>query len=164
MLGESAEPWKKSIDSRERNNPTNTTVIIGVLQSIQHAFQNNLLLTVADLIRAEAFDNLLEQGEYLFTEGYHLAAGVLGRAVFEEHLREWCALKSCTPANAKPTLSNFIDSLYKDKHISATLMKHFVAIAGVGNDAAHNLPSLNKEDVERMLRDVREVLVRHPLS
>jgi hypothetical protein len=40
-------------------------------------------------------------------------------------------------------------------------MLHVTAMAAVGNDAAHNSPTLRREDVDRFLRDVREFLVRH---
>ena len=58
-------------------------------------------------MRAEAFESLLEQADYLLSEGYFLAAGVLGRAVLEEHLRKWCDLKAYSPAKQRPTINDF---------------------------------------------------------
>jgi hypothetical protein len=40
-------------------------------------------------------------------------------------------------------------------------MKHVDSMIAVGNDAAHNEPDLKREDVERLLRDVRTFIARH---
>lgn len=63
-----------------------------------------------------------------------------------------------------PTMNDYKDSLYRARQINVATMKHFEALAAVGNYAAHNAPTLNKDDVARMLRDVRDVLVKHPLA
>lgn len=163
VLGPAADPWKEAFALPE-NNPLVVRLMLGTLEAIREAVQRGLLVKVEDLVRAEAFDSLLGQADYLFGEGYYLAAGVIGRAVLEEHLRKWCDLTGCVPVKPKPTLNDYKDSLYKAKHLSVVTMKHLESLAAVGNDAAHNAPSLDRGDVGRMLRDVRDVLVRHPLS
>jgi hypothetical protein len=35
-------------------------------------------------------------------------------------------------------------------------------MAATGNEAAHNLPTLTKEAVERMLRDIRVFIGKYP--
>jgi hypothetical protein len=163
MLGPAGDPWKELLADAS-NTPFAVKRILGTLEAIGEAVQNGLLVKVEDLVRAEAFDNLLTQADYLLSETYFLAAGVLGRAVLEEHLRKWCDQKSCAPTKPKPTISDFKDTLYKAKEINVTQMKHIESLAAVGNDAAHNIPSLITSDVERLLRDVREILIKHPLS
>jgi hypothetical protein len=37
-------------------------------------------------------------------------------------------------------------------------MKHIDALAAIGNDAAHNNPSLKAEDVERLVTEVPNIL------
>ena len=138
--------------------------MLGTLEAISDSIQGGLLVSVENLVLAEAFDSLVSQADYLLAEGYVLASGVLGRAVLEEHLRKWCELKSCLPTKINSTISDFKDSLYKAKHISVTQMKHIESLAAIGNDAAHNRSSLSAIDVERLLRDVRDVIVKHPLS
>jgi hypothetical protein len=123
-----------------------------------------LLVAVEDLVRAEAFESLLEQADYLLASGYALAAGVLGRAVLEEHLRKWCEVKGCRPAKDKPTINDYNSELYKAKHLNLSQMKHVESLAAVGNEAAHNKPTLTADGVERLLRDVRELLAKHPLT
>lgn len=163
MLGSAGDAWKDDFSQR-KNSLGLTQRMLGTLEAIAESIQHGLLVSVEDLVRAEAFDGLLGQADYLLSEGYVLAAGVLGRAVLEEHLRKWCDLKSCAPAKAKPTLADFKDCLYKGKELTVTQMKHVEAMAAVGNDAAHNKATLSSSDVERLLRDVREFLVRYPLS
>jgi hypothetical protein len=43
-------------------------------------------------------------------------------------------------------------------------MRHIESLASVGNDAAHNKPTLTESDVKRLLRDVRDMLVKYALS
>src|SRR5688500_15714603 len=84
MLGEQAKPWQDVFD----NEHTYSSVVkdmIGTLEGIKATVDRGLLVTVRDLIVADTFEDLLEQAEYLLAEGYFLAAGVLGRAVVEEH-------------------------------------------------------------------------------
>ena len=136
--------------------------MLGTLEGILNSISKGMLITVEDLIIAEAFDDILEQGEYLFQQGYLLAAGVLGRAVLEEHLRKWCGRTGCMPQKAKPTLDDYKSALYSIQAMDKVTMKHVEAMAAVGNDAAH-AKQVQKEDIERFITDVRQFLVRHPL-
>lgn len=158
-LGERARIWNRAL--------LETHVIperVGVLEAIKDAIDNDWLVTVEDLVYAEAFSDLLEQAEHLFAEGYFLAAGVLGRAVLEEHLRKWCEHAHCIPAKTKPTMADCKAALYKHNHINKIEQAQVEAMAAVGNEAAHNTPGLKKEDVGRLLRDVRDFLARHPFA
>jgi hypothetical protein len=69
-----------------------------------------------------------------------------------------------TAAEGKPTMTDFKSELYKNNHINKIEHSNVDSMATVGNEAAHNMPGLKKEDVERLLRDVREFLTRHPLA
>jgi hypothetical protein len=163
LLGTAGDPWKDLLKDTS-NTPVAVKRILGTLHAIAETLQNGLLISVEDLVRAETFDSLLTQADYLLSQTYFLAAGVLGRAVLEEHLRKWCDLQSCCPTKARPTMNDSKDSLYKAKQININQMKHIESLAAIGNDAAHNKPSLTTNEVERLLRDVREILVKHPLS
>jgi len=163
MLGDAGEQWKPDFADKS-NKPAVVKRMLGTLEGIDHQIMSGMLVTVEDLIRAEAFENLLEQADYLLSEGYFLAAGVLGRAVLEQHLNNWCQVVGCSPTKPRPTLNDFKDSLYKAKRINVTEMKHIESLGAIGNDAAHNKPTLTEADVKRLLRDVRDVLVKHPMS
>ncbi|HEY2253288.1 MAG TPA: DUF4145 domain-containing protein [Planctomycetaceae bacterium] len=134
---------------------------VGMLQAIQTAIFGGMLGRVENLVFAEAFDDLLEQADYLSAEGYFLAAGVLGRAVLEEHLRKLCGAVNCLPQKPRATLNDYNSSLYDNKQLTKIEMKHIDALAAIGNNAAHNQP-VTQEDVGRLLRDLRQFLGQHP--
>jgi hypothetical protein len=97
VLGESAEPWWTDLTGPCLNTQEQARGLIGTLEAIADLLKEGLLIRAEDLVMAEVFASLLEQADYLLSEGYHLAAGVLGRAVLEEHLRKWCRREECTP-------------------------------------------------------------------
>lgn len=160
LLGDCAETWKKTFEGV--NTIVNATRMLGTLEAIEHSISEGLLLNVEDMVRAESFNNLLDQADFLHQQGFFLAAGVLARAVLEEHLRAWAGNSSLSISKPKPTLNDFKDALYKNKRFSLTVLKHIEAMAAVGNDAAHNKPELTKHDVSRVLRDVREFIGKYP--
>src|SRR5258707_9832403 len=82
------------------------------LRTIRYALQEGLLTQYEDLIFAQAFADLFEQGAYLFDQGYFLAAGVIFRAVLEERLRKLCDRGGCAPTRPRPTISDYNQALY----------------------------------------------------
>ena len=81
--------------------------------------------------------NLIEQAEHLFNSGYHLAAGVIGRAILEEHLRTTCETIGCLPAKPRATINDFNQALYGAQHYTKIKMKQIETLTTIGNDAAH---------------------------
>ncbi|HET6249662.1 MAG TPA: hypothetical protein VFE47_18380 [Tepidisphaeraceae bacterium] len=161
LLGEHGRFFAPSF---ERDDPTRWCAeMLGTLEALRDAVRDDLLITAENLLRAEVFADLLEQAEHLLDGGYFLAAGVLGRAVLEDHLRNWCSRASCQPAKGKPTLDDFKTELYRAKRISTADMQHVQAMAAVGNEAAHNLPTLTGANVKRLLSDMRTFLGEHPI-
>ena len=112
MLGQHSEPWK-AVFEEGGNRASYAKKKLGTLQGIKQAVERDLMITVEDLVMAEAFADLLEQADYLLSEGYFLAAGVLGRAVLEEHLRKWCGNAHLVPTKTRPTLNDFKLELQK---------------------------------------------------
>jgi hypothetical protein len=163
MLGEPANVWKDSFTS-DKSLPSNAKTMLGTLKGIENAVMKGMLDRIEDLSVAETMGGLIEQAEHLLLQKYHIAAGVLGRAVLEQHLRKSCDHKGCSPAKPKPTINDLTDALYTAKHLTLTEKKFVESMAAVGNDAAHNKDSLKREDVERMIPDVRRFLVQHPVS
>jgi hypothetical protein len=135
----------------------------GTLEGVKHAVENDLLVTVEDLVFAEAFSDLLEQADHLLTGRFWLAAAILGRAVLEEHLRKWCDKEGCTPSIPKPTMSHFYIELQKAGHLNKLEVANVQAMVAAGNEAAHNTGKLTEPDAEKLIRDVRDFLLRHPL-
>jgi len=112
---------------------------------------------------ADAFGSLLEQANELFDKKFTLAAGVLGRAVLEEHLRKLCDRHECLPAD-RPTIGDLNQALYAGKHLDKLAMHQVTAMATAGNHCAHNnQPELPPSDVRKFLDDVHDFMVRNPL-
>ena len=149
--------------SGDDNLEDNVRRCLGILEEVKEALEKGHLVRVEGLVRAETFSDLLDQADYLLSEGYRIAAGVLGRAVLEEHLRNLSRQHKCVPSKERPTLNDFNQELYKEKHLAKNEMQHVTAMAGVGNDATHGKP-VNAADVERLLRDVRAFTVRYPFA
>jgi hypothetical protein len=161
LLGKAADKWEKQF-GEFGNSSANAEVMLGTLRGIRNLVDAGLLVTVEDLVLAEAFNNLLDQADYLAKKGYFLAAGVLGRAVLEEHLRAWAVNAAAAVTAKRPTLNDYVTALYKAGKFTVSVLKHVEAMAAVGNDAAHNKTSLTPEAVERLLRDVREFIGKYP--
>lgn len=161
MLGRKAEIWRPVFEDQAGFVRTGAAMV-GTLTAIRRAVESDLLLSVEDLVFADAFGSLLEQADYLFAGGYSLAAGVLGRAVLEEHLRRLCQKHGCLPTKLKPTLADFRIALSQSGQINNIERAHLEAMTAIGNAAAHNMPIHSAADTERMLSDVREFLLRHP--
>jgi len=159
-LGRHAAPWRREL-SQDDSHVTARNIKLGTLEAIRDTLNMGWLTGVEDLVRADTFADLLEQADYLLSEGYHVAAGVLGRAVLEDHLRHSCAREGCMPSVPRPTLDAFKAELYKARHIDKLAMKNVEAMAAIGNSAAHS-QAVDKSDVERLLREVRGFLAQKP--
>lgn len=136
---------------------------LAALETVKYAIENGLLTSYRDLVMAEAFSDLFEQGQCLLNEGYFLAAGVIFRAVLEERLRELCVGANCMPGKDRPTLADLNQALYRCETVQydKAMMLNVTALAAVGNDAAHNKESLKREDVERLMRGTLEFISRY---
>ncbi len=159
QLGKSAEPWKKILSEDPKQNTLFfTKQVIGTLEAIKFEIENDHLDSFTRIIRAETAADLMEQAELLLTNGFYLAAGVIGRAILEEILRKTCESLSCSPTKEKPTINDYNQSLYANQHYSKTRMKQIEALAAIGNDAAHNSPNLSKDDVKRLINELPELI------
>lgn len=166
QIGKPATAWERLF----QGSPTSTygaypsasfRIDLGQLESLRHALAGDALTPVEDLIVADAFGSLLEQAEELRDKNYDRAAGTLGRAVLEEHLRKLCERHNCLPTG-RPTINDLNQSLYKGQHLDKLAMQSVTAMATIGNDCAHVKP-ITPADVAKFLRDVGEFLERNPL-
>ncbi len=163
MLGEVGKPWQPILNYNHPQGETSLLVLSGVLIAIRDAIKNDLLHRLEDFVNAETFDDLLEQADYLASQSFFMAAGVLGRAVLEQHLRKWCQRAGIMSSKPHPTINDYNTAIYNAKLYDKVVMKHVDAMTAVGNNAAHGVKA-EKDDIERLLRDVRDFLRRHPLS
>jgi hypothetical protein len=161
MLGSIAEPWRLTIGKESNNLLTHAMSTQGAVKGIKQSLDEGLLIRFEDIVLAEAFSDLFEQADYLFSKGYFLASGVIARAILEERLRRMCVANNCVPQKERPTLGDFNTELYKNNSYDKITFKHVDALAAIGNDAAHNDPGLKKEDVRRLLDDLQSFLQRY---
>ena len=158
QLGAAAKPWQELFSSNPNNSLASVKVLLGTLQAIKHELENDYLQNITQLVKAETLADLLDQGEHLFESGYHLAAGVIGRAVLEEHLRTTCLYLNCSPNKKRPTINDYNQALYGMQHYSKIKMKQIDTLAAIGNDAAHNKPGIDTSDIKKMLTDLPEII------
>ena len=161
IYGNILRVWPNLINPEQRYQIDS---IYGSLLALREAVNSDLLVRIEDMVLAEAMNDLLAQAEYLADKNYILAAGILGRAVLEEHLRKGCNRKGCLPTG-RPTINDLNKSLYTNKHLDKLVMKQVDALASIGNHCAHNdQPPLDSDRIMTFLRDIREFITRHPFT
>lgn len=159
QLGAAARPWQQQLSKDpERNTLAFAKQIVGTLEAIKHELEHDHLESFTNIVRAETLADLIEQAEHLFDSGYYLAAGVIGRAILEEHLRTTCVTLGCLPSKSRPTVNDFNQALYGAQHYTKIKMKQIETLAAIGNDAAHNVPTLQNTDVKKLLADLPEII------
>lgn len=158
QLGTAAKPWQDLFTTQVTSSLAAVEVILGTIHAIKHEIENDYLESFSQLIQAETFSDLLEQAEHLFESGYHLGAGVIARAVLEQHLRATCESLEVELNKNRPTINDYNQALYKIEHYSKIKMKQIDALASIGNDAAHNNPDLRSEDIKKMISELPEII------
>ena len=159
-LGRALEPWKETILADVSNKAVTVMALLGCVRSIKDAVEGGHLATYTDLVVAEAFSNLLDQADYLLSKGFWLAAGVLGRAILEEELRDLARKTDCFPDKERPTLNDLNTALYKADTYDKLEFKLIDSLAAIGNDCAHNKPGATEERVRHLLEQLIALLPR----
>jgi hypothetical protein len=159
QIGKHGTNWEEILSDSE-NSLANVWQTLGVLKAARDLGAKRLLFKVRELVSSEILESLVDQANYLQSKGFFLASGVIYRAVLEQHLRDICANNDIELEKEKPTLGDFVSTLYKVERISRSEMKWLDSLASIGNDAAHNKPELKEEDVIRLGNDIPSVLTR----
>lgn len=159
-LGRALEPWKDPIFVKGPNKVVIVMSLLGTIRSIKDAVEGGHLVSFADLVMAEAFSDLVDQAEYLFSKGYWLASGVLCRAVLEEDLRALAKNCDCLPDKDRPTLGDLNAALYKAVIYDKLEFKLIDTLAAIGNDCAHNNEGVTKERVRYLIDQLVALLPR----
>jgi hypothetical protein len=137
------------------------TQALGVLRAAKDDYEQGFLFDARTLIEAEVFDDFLEQGEHLLNAGYHQPAAVVIGSVLEDGLRKLCTRHE-VPLSAKPKLDTLNANLAKQGIYNKLTQKRITALADIRNKAAHGeWDEFTREDVEDMLRDVRQFMETH---
>jgi hypothetical protein len=142
----------------------------GILKSLRHAVASGYLASVQELIHADVFSDFLEMAEHLLGEGYKDPAAVLTGGVLEEHLRKLCSKNGLSTdykdskGVSKPKKAESMNTELAGQSVYSKLdQKNVTAWLALRNKAAHGQYSeYTQEQVELLLQNVRDFLVRHP--
>lgn len=159
-LGRAVGPWRDAISVKGPNNVVVVMGILGTIRSIKDAVESGHLVSFTDLVIAEAFSDLIDQAEYLFSKGFWLAAGVICRAVLEEELRTLARKSGCFPEKERPTLSDLNASLYKEGIYDKLEFKLIDTIAAIGNECAHNKQGVTEVRIRYLIDQMIALLPR----
>jgi len=130
----------------------------GIIQAAMNDYRQGYVADNALLVSAEVFSDLLVQAEALLDHDYKDAAAVIVRAVLENGLRR-IGNSAGVEIEAKDTISQLNEKLYKAKVCSLLQQKEVTAKAQIGNDAAHGrFDQYHKGDVQSFLAYLRRFL------
>ncbi|WP_431112464.1 DUF4145 domain-containing protein [Variovorax paradoxus] len=129
-----------------------------VFNAAEEDYEGGYLNGVEELVRAEVFDDELEQAEELFRNGYSAPAAVVAGVVLESSIRGLCA-KHGISANK---LERMNADLVKEGVYTVLVQKQVTAMAHVRNKAAHGESGqYTVKDVEELIRGVRDFASAH---
>jgi len=160
QLGNSGKPWLEVLNSTDQydNSAIHVKKLLDTLSSIKSEIENNHLASFNQIVQSETLIDLLEQAEHLLSKNYFLAAGVIGRAILEQSLRDSCKANNINIEKDKPTLNDFNIGLYKSEVYNKSKMKLIDSLISIGNDAAHNIEGLTKRDVKRLILELPSII------
>jgi hypothetical protein len=134
---------------------------LGILRGAKDDYERGFLFETRTLIRAEVFDDFLDQADHLFEAGYHQPAAVVGGSVLEDGLRQLCDRHGVSVA-PKPKLDQMNADLAKQGVYSVLVQKRITTLADIRNKAAHGKwNEFDAADVEDLLRHVRSFMETH---
>ena len=137
----------------------------GIIFTVKHDIENDLLTNIKGLLQAEIFADFLEIGEHLLSKDYKDAAAVTIGAVLEDGLRELCKKNNIgiTKPNGTPlTIESLNTELAKNEVYSKLVQKQVTSWAHIRNKAAHGqYDEYEKSQVEMMLLFVQDFSEQH---
>jgi hypothetical protein len=165
-LGPFGSVWESAFDSELKHFLVVSSKMLGALRSILEAIENGRLISIEERVEVEVLGDLMEHAEILLKDKHYLACCVVQRAVLEERLRNLCQKWQCAPTKAKPGIDDYNQALYaKGKSDPTTdfhkaTMQWVTAMAAIGNDAAHIVREITRDDAERMRRELTSFLAK----
>lgn len=131
-----------------------------VLANLLRDAQAGLVASVADVARAEVFDDFLDHAKLYLKEGRKNEAGVIAGVVFEDSLRRVCRKRGVEEKGQK--LDALISELAKSGTLSATKAKRARASADVRTKATHaQWDEFDDSDVRTTIEFTAEFIASH---
>lgn len=162
VFGRESEYYSR-VNKKFDNYPKfeNVQQAFGSFLSAIEDFESSGLSNLRGVLEAEIFDDILEQAEHLLEKGYYAPASVIAGCVLEDALRKLCNSNDI-PLPPRPKLDAMNADLAKAGVYKRLMQKRITALADIRNSAAHgNWGELSKEDVTRMLSEVRSFVQLH---
>lgn len=134
---------------------------LGIIRAAREDIAKGALFDIRRLVEAEVFDDLLDQAQSLFENGYIAPAAVVAGCVLEDGLRKLC-LQQDIVLPAKPRLDQMNNELAKKGTYTKLVQKRITLLADIRNRAAHgDWADLKRADVEDMMNKVRGFMEEH---
>lgn len=138
----------------------------GALRSLREDYANDFLRSFNEMVDADIFTDVLEQAEYLLSQGYIRASAVVAGVALESHLRKLAEknLISITKDDGSYLNANSLNGELRMKDvIDKNLNQHITTWLGLRNDAAHPDPKeINVRLVEPMISGIRVFIEKYP--
>lgn len=134
---------------------------VHTLKALRHDIMRGDLRPVAGLVSAQLRGDFLEQADYLFQQGYHVAAASLAGAVLEEALRQLAHSKRLSWTG--PSSIAKLNALLRDSDCYSAVIAVRVGVWNTIRNKADHLETetFQGADVEEMLKGVRDFLKVH---
>lgn len=137
----------------------------GILDSLKKDYEKGYLADMAQLINADTFSDILEQSEYLLSEGYDRASSVVAGVALEEHLRKLSEANHIETNNeGKYIKAEALNSqLAKNGVYPKTIQKGVTQWLGIRNDGAHpEIEAADAKTIELMIMGIRNFIDNYP--
>lgn len=131
-----------------------------ILEALRQDIDHGLLASVADMARAETFDNFLDHAKAYLKKKSKQESGVIAGVVFEDSIRRVCEKHNITQTGVK--LDELISELAKAEIISQTKAKRARASAHVRTKATHaQWDEFDLKDVAVTIEFTEELIINH---
>lgn len=138
----------------------------GTLLSLKEDYANDFLNNFNEMLDAEIFSEILEQAEYLLSQGYLRASAVVAGVALESHLRKLAEKNSVsiTKDDGKYVKAESLNNeLHKNSIIDKTFNKLVTSWLGLRNDAAHpDSNDINEGLIAPMISGIRVFIEKYP--
>lgn len=131
-----------------------------ILEALLIDIDRGLLSSIADMARAETFDNFLDHAKYYHSQGMQKESGVIAGVVFEDSIRRVCEKHDIAQKSVK--LDELISSLTKSSIISQIKAKRARVAAHVRTKATHaQWDEFDLNDVSVTIEFTEELILNH---
>lgn len=152
--------------SKDWDKTQGTDGVAKAVRALRDDYASGYMSTLAEIIHADLFSDMLLASEHLLKEGYKDPAAVMVGGVLEQHLRELCAKNdiSTDDATGKPKKASQLNQDLKAGVVYGKQELHDVtAWLNLRNDAAHaHYDNYTSEQVQVMIDGVRSFILRYP--